>query len=119
MGRSCAGVRRRPVPHRSAALFVACLTLLVPLAVSPPARAQTPGPFVQTNGTHLTIDGKVWYLYGGATYGTSNPGATQSIPDEIALAQAGGLNTLRIVNMFDESGVTANAPTDALLMGAG
>jgi endo-1,4-beta-mannosidase/plastocyanin len=70
------------------------------------------GPFIRTDGTRFTLDNKTWYLYGGATYGTSNPGGSQSIADEIALAQAGGLNTLRIVNMFDESGVTSGAPRD-------
>lgn len=88
--------------------------------VAVPAQAQTLGtsavttigPFVRANGTGLELDGRAWYLYGGATYGTTNPGGSQSVQNEIALARAGGLNTLRIVNMFDETGVNANAPTD-------
>ena len=67
---------------------------------------------MRTSGTDLTLNGDRWYMYGGATYGTSNPGATQSIPDEVALARAAGLNTLRVVNMFDESGVNVDAPYD-------
>src|SRR3954469_12350634 len=68
--------------------------------------------FVRSSGTHLALGGLPWYLYGGSTYGTSNPGAGQSIADEIARARSGHLNTLRIVNMFDERGIDANAPTN-------
>ncbi len=72
-----------------------------------------PNPeFVTSNGTQLELDGSPWRLFGASTYGTSNPGGTQSIEDEIALATAAGLNTLRVVDMFDVGGTDANAPYD-------
>lgn len=81
------------------------------LAAARPIAASGP-QFVQTSGTQLMLGGQPWQLFGGSTYGTSNPGAGQSIGDEIALARSGHLNTLRIVNMFDERGIDGSAPTN-------
>jgi streptogramin lyase len=68
------------------------------------------GEFVTASGTQLMLEGRPWYLYGASTYGTSNPGGSQPIAAEIELATGGGLNTLRIVDMFDESGIDPDAP---------
>ncbi len=110
--------RRLGVSTRARNLLISWLASLAVVitalvATSSAAQATIPGPFVKTNGTHLTLDREPWYLYGGSTYHTSNPGGPQSIQDEIDLALAGGLNTLRIVNMFDEQGTDPNAPFDA------
>jgi Tol biopolymer transport system component len=66
--------------------------------------------FVTTSGTQLVLDGQPWRLYGASTYGTSNPGGSQSIAAEISLAKEAGLNTLRLVDMVDERGIDPNAP---------
>ncbi len=80
------------------------------LPAAPSVAAAVPDTFVTRSGTQLWIGTQPWYLYGGSTYGTSEPGAPHAIADEIALATAAGLNTLRIVNMFDERGLDPAAP---------
>jgi CSLREA domain-containing protein/uncharacterized repeat protein (TIGR01451 family) len=76
------------------------------------APAESSTGFVVRAGTELELDGHPWHLYGASTYGTSNPGAGHSISAEISLAQSADLNTLRIVDMFDSSGVDSAAPYD-------
>jgi virginiamycin B lyase len=56
------------------------------------------------------LEGRPWYLHGASTYGTSNHGGSQPIASEIELATSGGLNTLRVVDMFDERGTDPDAP---------
>jgi probable HAF family extracellular repeat protein len=89
-------------------VIAVCLALA--LGGTPPATGASASAFVGTLGTHLSLDGRPWYLYGGATYNTSSPNPPQTVSGEISLALSGHLNTLRIVNMFDESGVDDGAP---------
>ncbi len=72
--------------------------------------ASTALPFVTASGTELRIGGQPFTFHGAAIYGTSNPGAPNDPASTVALAANGGLNTLRLVNMFDERGLTAGAP---------
>ena len=98
---------------RLSSAFVGTLlvwSLIAPVTVATPATAAP--AFVTASGTRLMLQGEPWHLYGASTYGTSNPGAPGTIPDLITLAQEAGLNTLRIVNMFDERGIDANAPLE-------
>ena len=68
--------------------------------------------FVRRSGNMLTFRGHPWYLYGGSTYGTTNPGGQGTIAGTIDLAQQAGLNALRLVNFLDERGLDPNAPFD-------
>jgi hypothetical protein len=106
------GPLSRPTSAAIAALFLvnaASITLVAPRA----ALAVVPGePFVTRVGTELRIGSAPWYLYGASSYGTSNPSGAQSVAAEIALALDARLNTIRIVNMFDERGLADVAPYD-------
>jgi CSLREA domain-containing protein len=94
-----------------AMLLVASAALGISAAAPQPLAAiPVSGSFVTTSGTRFMLDGEPWYLYGGSTYGTSNPGGPTSISDLLALAEGARLNTLRIVNMFDERGLSDAAP---------
>lgn len=93
---------------------IAGLATVVPSA-SPAFAA--PSRFVSRVGTRLYAGGRPWYLYGGSTYGTSNLGGAGTIADTISLGQAAGLNTLRIVNFFDERGLSDSAPFDPTAWG--
>jgi len=75
------------------------------LAVSPPQ-------FVQATGTSLTLGGFPFKLRGAAIYGTSNPGGPASASQVLDWAAVAHLNTIRLVNMFDESGLDDLAPYD-------
>ena len=79
-----------------------------------PGRAEAAGKsFVRTNGGQLLLRGTPWYLFGGSSYGTLNPGGQGTISGTVDLALQAGLNTVRLVNFIDESGRSANAPFDA------
>ena len=69
-------------------------------------------PFIRRSGPSLLAGRKPWRLYGASIYGTSNPGGANNanIDDIVALAREAGLNTLRIVNFFEEGDLTT--PTD-------
>jgi hypothetical protein len=58
------------------------------------------------------LNGQPWYLYGGSNYGTLNPGGSGTIEGTIQLALDAGLNTVRVVNFFDERGLSESAPYD-------
>ena len=66
--------------------------------------------FVTRSGSTYVCDGLPWTLFGGSIYGTSNPGGSGTIGDTVQLAVDAGLNTLRIVNFFDEG--SPENPTD-------
>ena len=69
--------------------------------------------YVVASGDELRIgspSGQLFRFLGASVYGTSNPGAPTSPSSTVAMAVSGGLNTLRLVNMFDERGLDANAP---------
>jgi endo-1,4-beta-mannosidase len=69
-------------------------------------------PFVARRGTQLVVGKQPWRMYGASSYGTLNPGGLGTIEGAIGLAVDGGLNTIRLVNFFDESGLSENAPYD-------
>ena len=109
------------------ALSTASLVALLCLASVAPggiARTQTrdqrialpnaplPPEFVQASGTSLTRGGNSFQLRGAAIYGTSNPGGPNSASQVLGWAQAAHLNTIRLVNMFDERGLDDTAPFD-------
>jgi endo-1,4-beta-mannosidase len=58
------------------------------------------------------LRGHAWKIYGASNYGTINPGASGTIEDTTSLALQAGLNTVRLVNFLDESGLDPNAPYD-------
>ena len=108
----------RPLAYRASRriallALVSVAGLLTPALEDPAGAVPVGSAFVTTSGTQLMLDGHPWFLYGASTYGTSNPGAPGTIPALISLADQAGLNTLRIVNMFDEGGSDAAAPFDA------
>ena len=77
-----------------------------------PVLAVSPTPFVEANGTSLTLGGFPFKLRGAAIYGTSNPGGPASASQVLDWAAAAHLNTIRLVNMFDEGGLDDLAPYD-------
>jgi plastocyanin len=102
-GRRCVG--------RGRTAILVSVGMLAALLV-PGQAAAAASPFVSADHTRLEIAGTPWFMNGASTYGTSNPGGSQPIGAEVSLALDAGLNTLRIVNVFDERGVDANAPYD-------
>ena len=66
--------------------------------------------FVEADGASLVVDGQPWYLYGASTYHSSNRGGPNDDDQIIAMAAAGGLNTLRLGEMFDQVNGLAGAP---------
>jgi hypothetical protein len=68
--------------------------------------------FVQASGTSLTLAGNPIRLRGAAIYGTSNPGGTASESQVLSWAESAHLNTIRLVNMFDERGLDDGASYD-------
>ncbi|MDP9255967.1 MAG: hypothetical protein M3Q31_05355 [Actinomycetota bacterium] len=77
-------------------------------AVSEAAAAKS--RFVTRYGTRFYLNGMPWQLYGGSCYGTLNPGAQGTIGGTIQLALQAKLNSIRLVEWFDERGLTADAP---------
>jgi hypothetical protein len=76
-----------------------------------PGRADAAtSPFVTRSGPKYLCSGQTWKLFGASIYGTSNPDPHDAIADTVALAAQANLNTLRIVNFFDEG--SDAAPTD-------
>jgi hypothetical protein len=72
-------------------------------ALSLPARAlAAPSEFVWRLGPNLMRGLRRWRLHGASSYGTTNPGGTESIADLVTLAVGARLNTVRIVNFLDE-----------------
>lgn len=70
--------------------------------------------FVQASGAALTLNGQPFHIFGASIYETSNHGATVDPPDPtFALAAQGHLNTLRLIDIFNEDGTDANAPYSA------
>ncbi len=76
------------------------------------AHANPASGFVRRSGPQYVVNRRPWRLFGGSTYGTLNPGGQGTIPDTLSLALQAGLNTLRIVNFFDERGLDPAAPYD-------
>jgi hypothetical protein len=74
--------------------------------------AAVPSGFVEADGTGLALSGEPWYLYGASTYHTTNRGGPNDPDQIIGMAQAGGLNTLRIGEMFDQINGVRAAPYD-------
>jgi len=70
----------------------------------------TPMAYVVASGDELRIAGQPFRLLGGSIYGTSNPGGPVDPRATVAMAVSGGLNTVRLVNVFDERGLDTNAP---------
>jgi plastocyanin len=68
--------------------------------------------FLQANGASLSLAGHPLWLKGASIYGTSNPGGTVSASQVLAWAAAAHLNTIRLVNVFDERGLDDGAPYD-------
>ncbi|MFY9588486.1 MAG: cellulase family glycosylhydrolase [Actinomycetota bacterium] len=66
-------------------------------------------PFVKRVGSQLVAGGIPWKVYGGSNYGTLNPGAQGTIAGTTTLAIQARLNTVRLVNFFDERGLDGNA----------
>jgi hypothetical protein len=69
-----------------------------------------PAAFVARRGSDLVLMRRRWRLFGASIYGTSNPGGSGRIADMIGLSRRAGINTLRIVNFFDERGLDSAAP---------
>ena len=93
------------------AMVLALGLLLTPAGQPSPALATT--GFVTAVGTHLEAKGKPFYIHGASIYHTSNRGGLANLSNTLDLAQAANLNTIRLVNFFDETGATADAPYDA------
>lgn len=66
--------------------------------------------FVEADRAQLEVNGDPWYLYGASTYHSSNRGGPNDDDQIIAMAQDGGLNTLRLGEMFDQVNGLASAP---------
>jgi endo-1,4-beta-mannosidase len=56
------------------------------------------------------VRNRIWKLDGASCYGTSNPGGPGTINDVVGMMLDGGLNTIRIVNFFDQG--SPSSPTD-------
>ena len=99
--------RRRFLQGAAAAGVIASVPGLFPA----PANAAS-FPFIKRSGTSLWEGRRPWYLYGASIYGTSNSGGANSgnVAGIVGLARQAGLNTLRIVNFFEEGNLTT--PTD-------
>ncbi len=69
--------------------------------------------FVHANGTALSLDGQPFQIFGASIYETSNDGATADPDQTFALAAQAHLNTLRLIDIFNEDGSDANAPYNA------
>lgn len=101
-----AGTCRIRAAQAGNATYAAAPVVTVAITVTTAA----PLPFVVAAGQGLTVGGQPFTFQGASIYGTSNPGAPNDPARIVALATDGGLNTLRIVNPFDERGLSANAP---------
>ena len=88
------------------ATYAAAPAVTVSFAVS----AATSLPLIVASGPSLTAGGQPFAFHGASIYGTSNPGGPNDPARIVALATNGGLNTLRIVNPFDERGLDGSAP---------
>ena len=82
------------------------------LPVSHATPADAAPRFVRRVGTRLFVGRRPWYLYGASSYGTLNPGAQGTIAGTVQLALDAGLNAVRLVNFFDERGLSDAAPYD-------
>ena len=69
--------------------------------------------FVQATGAALTLNGQPFQIFGASIYETSNHGATADPDQTFALVAQAHLNTLRLIDIFDEDGTDPNAPYDA------
>ena len=103
---------RRNFPRRAFLKAAATLAAGAVLPAGLMTRAGAAKGFVTRAGTGLVLDGQPWYLYGGSSYGTLNPGAQGTIAGTVQLAVDAGLNTVRLVNFFDERGLSDDAPYD-------
>jgi endo-1,4-beta-mannosidase len=96
-----------------AAVFTICILVIsFNLSEISAARSSKTSPFVKRSGTQFLLNGRQWKMYGGSNYGTINPGAAGTIAGTTSLAVSAKLNTVRLVNYLDESGVDSNAPYD-------
>jgi Cellulase (glycosyl hydrolase family 5) len=81
-----------------------------PAPSASPASSATPAvptSFVTNCGTYLCLGGSRWRLYAGSDLGGLDDADARS-----AIAVAGGLNTIRVVNFLDEGGVPSTAAYD-------
>jgi hypothetical protein len=82
---------------------------------STPVPQQTPSSpaLVSVCSTHLCLNGAPWYMTGASIY---NPGLRPALSGllnpagTVALAQQAGLNTIRLVNYFSDTGVPESTP---------
>ncbi len=82
------------------------------LAATPVTQSLTAtlGGFVQAVGTSLVLDGQPFRTFGAAIYETSNYGHTAD-PDQVfGWASAAHLNTLRLVDIFNQVTTDPGAP---------
>jgi hypothetical protein len=80
---------------------------------STPEQSPSTSPLVSVCVTHLCVNGTPWYMTGASIYnpglrpeqsGYLNPAGT------VALAQQAGLDTIRLVNYFSDTGVPESTP---------